>query len=298
MNNITGRSKHRRATRARRRSSRSRKDILASNISEVLGMSPNGAGDDDMATATALQRARSAAIQRHGNTPRPMSRMSWFASQAHKVPSPHASAMDWTLEVDAVDTDPDTDDDLGFADDSEEKDNGNYARYPDPDQDAEEHDPEPNPTQSDLDFIVDPVEDDDRDETYVRTDVDTDYEDDDADEELRLALLLSSGRLDRRQSWLAEQRINEIRYNLRPRHLVARRARREEKDSECELDEKEPDICPAEEPEYPAKGAKSVLRSKGELRLPHPSPRAEFQPKPIDFLTPIARHDTHRDQGP
>ena len=135
---------------------------------------------------------------------------------------------------------------------------------------------------------------DERDETHVKTDVDTDYDDDGTEEELQLALLLSTGRLDRRQSWLAEQRINEIRYDLRPRHLAARRARREEKDSECELDEKEPDICPAEEPEYPAKGAKSVLRSKGESRLPHPSPRADFQPKPIDFLTPPPGHARER----
>ena len=58
------------------------------------------------------------------------------------------------------------------------------------------------------------MDDDERDETYVKTDVDTDYDDDGAEEELQLALLMSSGRLDRRQSWLAEQRINELRYNL------------------------------------------------------------------------------------
>ena len=55
---------------------------------------------------------------------------------------------------------------------------------------------------------------DERDETHVKTDVDTDYDDDGTEEELQLALLLSTGRLDRRQSWLAEQRINEIRYDL------------------------------------------------------------------------------------
>ena len=99
---------------------------------------------------------------------------------------------------------------------------------------------------------------------------------------MQLALLLSTGHLDRRQSWLAEQRINEIRYNLRPRRLAARRPEREDKDNEWEMDEKEPDMFPAGEPELPAKaavshaavGAESELRSKGESRPTHPR-RAE-----------------------
>ena len=171
MNNVKGRSKERKEARRRRRQRR------ASNLSDVLGMTPMRGDEVNLAEAAALQRAEAAAVHRHGNTPRPMSRMSWYASRAHLLPSPDASAMDWTLEVDEVQTD--TDEEVGFADDSEEEDydekhqDTDQDTDQDADQDEDEQYPEPKPTQSDLDFIVDPVEEDDRDETSVVTDVDT-----------------------------------------------------------------------------------------------------------------------------
>ena len=143
-----------------------------------------------MATASALQRARAAAIHRHDGKPRHMSRMSWYASRAHLLPSPHASDIEWQ-------TDSEADDEF---DEEKERDEDEDAEVftEDEEEDAEEYDPEP--TRSDIDFIVDPVDDDARDETYVQTDVDTAEDDDGVEEELQLALLLSSGRLDRRQS--------------------------------------------------------------------------------------------------
>ena len=189
MDNVKGRSKERKEARRRRRQRR------ASNVSDVLGMTPMRGDEVNLAEAAALQRAEAAAVHRHGSTPRPMSRMSWYASRVHLLPSPHASAMDWTLEVDEVQTD--TDEEVGFADDSEDEDydEKHQDTDQDTDQDEDEQYPEPKPTQSDLDFIVDPVDEDDRDETYVVTDVDTAEDDDGVEEELQLALLLSTGRL-------------------------------------------------------------------------------------------------------
>ena len=81
---------------------------------------------------------------------------------------------------------------------------------------------------------------------------DTDYDEDGMEEELQLALLLSTGRLDRRQPWFADQLINEI-----GRRVVTHRSAREEKDNEWETNEKDPDIFPADESELPAKVAVS-----------------------------------------
>ena len=105
MENITGKSKDRRAR------GRSRRGRCLSNVSEILGMSPTERrGEEDMVTVTAFQHVRAVIIHRHGNTPRPMSRMSWYVSQTHLVSSPHTIAMDWTLEVDEVTIDSDADD--------------------------------------------------------------------------------------------------------------------------------------------------------------------------------------------
>ena len=281
--NIKGRSRERRrAQRERRR----RREMRASNISDVLGMTPTKGGNEDMATASALQRARAAAINRHERRPRHMSPMSWYASRAHLVPSPHASDIDWT-----IDTDSEADDEFDYAEEKERDEDEDPEVYTE-DEDAEEDNPKP--TQSDIDFIVDPVDEDARDETYVQTDAETAEDDDGVEEELQLALLLSTGRLDRRQSWLAEQRINEIRYNLRSRRRAARSPVREEKENECDMDEKEPDTLPAGEPELPAEaaashagvGAASESRSKGESRPTHPNPPAEVHPDPLAYLTP------------
>ena len=54
-----------------------------------------------MATASALQRARAAAISRHDERPRHMSPMSWYVSRAHLVPSPHVSEMNWSIDTDS-----------------------------------------------------------------------------------------------------------------------------------------------------------------------------------------------------
>ena len=109
--NIKGRSRERRrAQRERRR----RREMRASNISDVLGMTPTKGGNEDMATASALQRARAAAINRHERRPRHMSPMSWYASRAHLVPSPHASDIDWT-----IDTDSEADDEFDYAEEKE-----------------------------------------------------------------------------------------------------------------------------------------------------------------------------------
>ena len=105
-------------------------------------------------------------------------------------------------------------------------------------------------------FLGRGVDEDARDETHVQTDVETAEDDDGVEEELQLALLLSTGHLDRRQSWLVEQRINEIRYNLRPRRRAARTPVREEKENVYEMDEKEPEF-PAGEPELPVEAAAS-----------------------------------------
>ena len=57
--NIKGRSRERRrAQRERRR----RREMRASNTSDVLVMTPTRGGIEDMATASALQRARVATI--------------------------------------------------------------------------------------------------------------------------------------------------------------------------------------------------------------------------------------------
>ena len=134
MENIKGRSKE------RRRARRERRDRRTSNISDVLGMTPMRGHDGNLAEAAALQRAEAAAVHRHGNTPRPMSRMSWYASQAHLMPSPHASAMDWTLEVDEVVTDSDADDESDFAEDvAEEKEEASW----DDDEEKTEDEAEP-----------------------------------------------------------------------------------------------------------------------------------------------------------
>ena len=103
MDNIEGRSKERRRARHQRKKHQ-RRARRASNVSDVLGMTPTKGGNEDMVTATALQRARAAAIHRHDERPRHMSPMSWYASRAHLVPSPHASDIDWSLECDELTT--------------------------------------------------------------------------------------------------------------------------------------------------------------------------------------------------
>ena len=75
IDNIEGRSKERRKAR-RERKHRSRRERRASNVSDVLGMTPTKEGNEDMATAAALQRARAAARHRHDERPRHMSPMS------------------------------------------------------------------------------------------------------------------------------------------------------------------------------------------------------------------------------
>ena len=76
IDNIRGRSKERRRARRERTKQRSRRDRRASNVSDVLGMTPTKGGNEDMATATALQRAKTAAVHRHDDGPRHMSPMS------------------------------------------------------------------------------------------------------------------------------------------------------------------------------------------------------------------------------
>ena len=71
--NIKGRSRERR--RAQRERKKQRRVRRASSVSDVLGMTPTRGGNEDMATATALQRARAAAIHRHDERPRHMSPM-------------------------------------------------------------------------------------------------------------------------------------------------------------------------------------------------------------------------------
>ena len=72
--NIEGRSKERR--RARRERTRHRRRDRRASVSDVLGMTPTRKGNEDMATATALQLAQAAVRHRHDERPRHVSSMS------------------------------------------------------------------------------------------------------------------------------------------------------------------------------------------------------------------------------
>ena len=189
---ITGRSHRRKTTMAERRQ-RVRNKLAKSRdarVSDILRITPTKGLGENLASATALQRARAAAERHNKNTPRPKSRlswlkgrkddMSWLAAHADQLPSPHGSRLDWTLEDEAVGTDADDEyDEEEWKEEDEDEDN-----YVDTDEE-----PLPEPTRSDLDFIVDEVPDG-RDETYVQTEPE-----DDGEEERQLVLMLSRGKL-------------------------------------------------------------------------------------------------------
>ena len=65
--NIKGRSRERR--RAQRERKKQRRVRRASSVSDVLGMTPTKGGNEDMVTATALQRAKAVTMHRHDERP-------------------------------------------------------------------------------------------------------------------------------------------------------------------------------------------------------------------------------------
>ena len=226
MDNITGRSTARRTKRAAKKDRRT-----SSDLSQVLRMTPTRGSRETLAAATALQRARTAALQKDSEatfvaTQTPSER-GHFSERAARRASDFKFASDppvqWTPEPGAVDTDTDADDEEEYVQDEKinEEDEKRNADEPEAAAIAAAEDADLSdiktpdsqrrlePTQSDLDFIATDDEEADKfgdDPDYYPSTA----EDNDEEEEGLLTELLDSGRLSEPQSVRVRTRLRTM----------------------------------------------------------------------------------------
>ena len=187
------------------------------NISQVLGVTPKAKAHEDMAAATALDRAEAAAMQHDLATlsskimqrRRQRRARSSIGSRRSSLGTPHASRLDWTSEDDG--TDADAEGELPDVAEAEEpEDEGADAEI-------EPRSPPEAPRPSDEEFIVDDYDPAEGDETYVQS-----ATDEEEDEEHELTLMLSTLTLTSRQRKVLTSRISTIRKHRVNRKLWAK----------------------------------------------------------------------------
>ena len=228
-NHVTGRTTARRS----RRSARNNREEEA-NLGQVLRMTPNRDVRETLATATALQRARAAAMKKDREAAiaaeQREARGRYHVSAGHDATNLKFRSnppVEWTPAEGEVECDTDADEELSGDEEEytqDEKTNEDEPTWEHDERDAAAiaaagdadssliatppQDRDLDPTQSDLDFIA-------TDDEKCNDESDPDYypstaEDNDEEEEELLTELLQSGNLSRQQSARVKTRLKSL----------------------------------------------------------------------------------------